>query len=73
MPEPIEEIVAHLRVTSQIIKPFQYSDTPGEVEEVKAVGVWGEHNWPISLHITVYPGCGVIPIFGDDLQVTVTR
>jgi hypothetical protein len=99
-----QQIVARLRVVSEAVKPFQYfrdepelascpmPGGPGEVIEVKAVGVWGHPGefvgcqshtdqpgasglpgWPVSLHITVPPGCGAIPVFGDDIQITVTR
>lgn len=77
-----QQIVTRLRVVGEAVKPFQYgltnegvplSQPAGEVVEVKATGVWGEYNWPMSLHITVPPGCGAIPVFGDDIKVTVER
>jgi hypothetical protein len=55
------------------------SDHIGEVLEVKAIGEWrsldedGPHTFPVSLHITVYPGCGVIPVIGDHICVTIER
>ena len=70
-----ETIITNLRVVSEAVKPFSYfPDQPsGEVIEVKATGVWGEHGYPVSLHITVMPGCGAIPLFGDELKITIER
>jgi len=56
----------------------------GEAIEVKATGGWSRIDpracsstkdpiFPVSLHITVPPGCGVIPVVGDHLKVTVER
>lgn len=69
------KIVVDLRVVSQAVKPFQYGKTIGEVLEVKAVGDWGGNDaeWPISLHITVPPGCGAIPVTGDSITVIVSQ
>jgi hypothetical protein len=79
-----EKIEVVLRVKSCVIKPWQYNrlDPPGECLEIKAEGGWvptadvvtgpgGE--LPVSLHITVYPGCGVVPVIGDCVQITVER
>jgi hypothetical protein len=77
MQEETNAITAEARVLGQTIKPFEYGNTEvsklGEVLEVKAVGTWGEHHWPVSLHITVPPGCGAIPCTGDSVRVTVER
>ena len=76
--EPITKIVAYLKVTSQSIKrrftPEQ--QIPTEVEEVveyKAFGLWDESEYPISIHITTFPGCGAIPLCGDRMKVTIER
>lgn len=72
-PDDTPQITAPLRIVSQTIKPFDYPKQAGEVVEIKAIGTWGEHEWPISLHITVPPGCSVIPATGDEIEVTITR
>ena len=69
----IEEIVARPRVHRETIAPFKYPQGEGEVVEIRADGVWGEFSWPISVHITVPPGCGVVPPMGDCLKIVVTR
>ena len=77
-----EKIVTNLRVKSCVIKSFAYDvDRIGEVVEVKAEGLWASTeqlqpsttDLPISLHITVYPGCGAIPWIGDNIQITIER
>jgi hypothetical protein len=48
-----------------------------ETMEIKALGNWnsemGGTKYPVSLHLTAYPGCGVIPVIGDDIEITLTR
>ena len=72
-------IIAFPRVTSEVIKPFQYiapeGSTTGEVVEIRASGEWsdGKYNYPISIHLTTYPGCGVVPFMGDNLKITLER
>lgn len=80
-----EKIETELRVKSCTIKPFSYSPesieaTPGEVLEIKAEGFWHSDlsdtkspRYPMSLHFTAYPGCGVVPVIGDNIQITVER
>ena len=54
----------------------------GESVVLKASGFWEDVNpainvepdlYPISVHITVYPGHGIIPVLGDTLKITVER
>lgn len=68
------------RVISETIKPFSYRAncspaSEGEVVEVRAAGVWQDQDgerYPLSLHITVPPGCSFIPVTGDNLRVRVS-
>jgi hypothetical protein len=84
----MEKITASLRVTSCVVKPFAYGKDQaniGEAVEIKATGTWDSDSqapnqasdnnahFPMSLHMTVYPGCGVIPVIGDHVIVTVER
>lgn len=77
----MEALTAEVRVTSQIIKPFTYKVEDigmvgGESIELRASGFWkgdNEDHFPVSLHLTVYPGHGVIPEIGDCLTISVTR
>ncbi len=84
--EAQEKAVGFPRVVSETIKPFTYtahcSPTEGEAIEVRAVGVWRENAtpvedlgqaYPVSIHITVPPGCAFIPATGDHLKVTIER
>lgn len=80
--EAITKVLTELRVLSCVMKPFSYGvpdpNEPwtvevGEVNVVKAIGTWGECKWPVSLHITVPPGCGVIPHLGNGIKITVER
>ena len=52
----------------------------GESVVLKASGFWentsappGTDLYPVSVHLTVYPGHGIIPALGDTLKVTVER
>lgn len=74
--EEAPKVIAFPRVISAGIKENQ---SP-EVLEIKAKGYWKESgamqsssSWPVSLHITVYPGCSVIPVTGDHLKITIER
>jgi len=72
------EIVAYPRVTSEVIKEFVYRGMPipgdvGEVVEIRAMGTWGEFAFPVSVHLTVPPGCAVTPFMGDCLKIMVGR
>ena len=50
----------------------------GEAMEVRAVGEWEcldadevtKLKFPMSLHVTVYPGCGAIPVTGNHIKVS---
>jgi hypothetical protein len=50
-----------------------------EVVEIKAQGSWSSSSpdssaeYPISLHITTYPGCAVVPSIGDNIRITIER
>ena len=78
----MEKITADLRVTTLKVQPFAYKDGKGEMVggeslEMRASGFWvydptGDH-FPASLHVTVYPGHGVIPAIGDCVKITVER
>lgn len=81
----MEKITARVRVTDLNVRPFDY-EVEGKVEVgesvvVKASGHWKSDTsnpevfdqFPISLHMTVYPGCGIIPALGDNLSITVER
>ena len=51
----------------------------GESVVLKASGFWEDKNsaepqhYPVSVHITVYPGHEIIPALGDTLKITVER
>ena len=58
----------------------------GEVLEIRAEGMWHPKDfdfiskespsypcYPVSLHFTVYPGCGVVPVIGDYIQIAIER
>lgn len=73
-----QKITAELRVIGCAIKPFAYGEDVGEVVVVKAEGEWLSEfpphpKYPVSLHITVYPGCGAIPVTGDKIRITVEQ
>jgi len=72
----MESITAKLRVTNLNIKPFTYGlEHEGECLELRASGTWSDSQdqFPISLHFTVFPGCGVAPMVGDHVVVTIAR
>ena len=75
-------ITTNLRVKSCVIKPFHLGDKTyaGDLIEIKADGVWSsdedaarEIEYPVSLHLHVYPGCSVVPFIGDDVTITIKR
>lgn len=78
----MENIIStEIRVTSLKIQPFAYKDGKGEMVggesmEMRAEGFWvsenGDH-FPASLHLTAYPGHGVIPAIGDCVSISVQR
>jgi hypothetical protein len=54
----------------------------GESVVLKASGFWEDSSpetetkpdqYPVSVHLTVYPGHGIIPVLGDTLKITVER
>jgi hypothetical protein len=64
------------RLVDQNANPRAMTDpqqAASEVVEVRAVGEWGEQHFPVSLFITVYPGCGAIPVTGDHIAITVEQ
>lgn len=72
----MEKITARLRVTNLNVKPFAYIDyKEGECLELRAAGHWLEESdqFPVSLHLTVYPGHGIVPAIGDPLVLTIER
>lgn len=85
---PTDKVVAYTRVTRQEIKTQSVSlissdllssRVSSEVVEIRASGIWtepctaGGDQYPISLHLTAYPGCPVIPFNGDYVKVTIER
>ncbi len=83
----MEKLTAELRVTSLKVQPFAYKDGKGEMVggesmELRASGFWvddsgpaGEPSnyFPMSLHVSVYPGHGIVPVIGDCVTVSVER
>jgi hypothetical protein len=80
--ENMEKVTAEIRVTGLKVQPFAYKDGKGEMVggeslEMRAAGFWvdertGDH-FPASLHMTVYPGHGVVPAIGDCVKISVER
>lgn len=81
----MDMITAEIRVTSLKVQPFAYKDGKGEMVggeslEVRAAGFWeldqddgSKDCFPVSLHLTVYPGHPIIPAIGDCIKVSVER
>ena len=81
----MEKVTAEIRVTGLKVQPFAYKDGKGEMVggeslEIRAAGFWideGNHQspnlYPVSLHMTVYPGHGVVPAIGDCVKISVER
>lgn len=76
----MEKITALLRVESGAIKPFTFraqcnTAQVGEAMEFKSSGSWSDAGYPdaypVSFHITVPIGVGVIPVTGDFLKITI--
>lgn len=80
-----EKIMAYPRVMSEKLDGHEYCgklidgkknlSAPskwGEVVEIRAVGHWGEHQLPISVHLSVPPGHPVLPFMGDCLKIVVS-
>jgi hypothetical protein len=81
----MEKITATVRVTDLNVRPFDY-EVEGKVEVgesvvIKASGHWKSDTanpevcdqFPVSLHMTVYPGHGIVPALGDNLSIAVER
>jgi hypothetical protein len=78
----MEKVTAVIRVTTLKVQPFAYKDGKGEMVggeslEMRAAGFWvddktGDH-YPTSLHMTVYPGHGIVPAIGDCVKISVER
>ena len=74
-------ITAEVRVTSLKFQPFAYKDGKGELVsgeslEMRAGGFWISDDgdrYPVSLHVTVHPGHGVVPAIGDCVTVSIER
>lgn len=74
-------ITAEIRVTGLKVQPFSYKDgkeemVGGESLVMKAYGFWEDNDgnkYPTSLHMTVYPGHGVVPAIGDCVTISVER
>ncbi|MFL6427896.1 MAG: hypothetical protein ACJ71S_06600 [Acidobacteriaceae bacterium] len=77
----MEKITTELRVTTLKVQPFAYKDGKGEMVggeslEMRAAGFWVDDNgdhFPASLHVTVYPGHGIVPAIGDCVSISVER
>jgi hypothetical protein len=81
----MEKITATVRVTDLNVRPFDY-EVEGKVEVgesvvIKAFGHWKSDTanpevcdqFPVSLHMTAYPGHGIVPALGDNLSIAVER
>jgi hypothetical protein len=78
----MDKVTAEIRVTGLKVQPFAYKngigqEVGGESLEMRAAGFWidektGDH-YPTSLHMTVYPGHGVVPAIGDCVKISVER
>jgi len=78
----MEKVTANIRVTGLKVQPFAYKDGKGEMVEgesleMRAVGFWVDEktkdHYPVSLHMTVYPGHSVVPAIGDCVKISVER
>lgn len=77
----MDKLTAEIRVVSLKVLPFSYKDgkgemVGGEVLEMKATGFWVDeekNHYPASLHVSVYPGHGVVPAIGDNVKISVER
>jgi hypothetical protein len=81
----MDNVTAEIRVTGLKVQPFAYKDGNGEMVggeslEMRAAGFWideGDHraanHFPVSLHMTVYPGHDVVPAIGDCVKISVER
>ena len=77
----MEKVTAEIRVTGLKVQPFAYKDGKGEMVggeslEMRVAGFWVDdetNHYPISLHMVVYPGHGVVPMIGDCVKISVER
>ena len=78
----MDKVAAEIRVTGLKVQPFAYLDgkggaVGGETLEMRAAGFWVDEDtkdhYPVSLHMTVYPGHGVVPAIGDCVKISVER
>jgi hypothetical protein len=76
------KIATEIRVTALKVQPFAYKDGKGEMVggeslEMRASGFWKDeesgNHFPVSLHVTVYPGHGIVPAIGDCVNISVER
>lgn len=44
-----------------------------DLDSSGTTGVSHSHDFPVSLHVTMYPGCPVLPVLGDRVRVTIER
>jgi hypothetical protein len=70
-------ITTEIRVVSETLKTTCRSTMDEkhhpeiEILEVKAVGEWGEHRLPVSLHFAMPPGYGTIPFTGSKIKLEI--
>lgn len=78
----MEKLTVLLRVESGAIRPFTFRATCnpaqlGESMEFKSSGAWSNQEYrdayPASFHVTVPIGCGLMPVSGDFVKVTIER
>jgi len=81
----MDKVTAEIRVIALKVQPFSYKDgnnemVGGESLEMRAAGFWVSeepdtpaNHYPVSLHMTVYPGHGVVPVIGDCVKISVER
>lgn len=78
------EATATMRVKSLKVMPWPYATGApegetqtfyGEAVMVQSEGkiILDTGTYPISIHMTVPPGCGLVPPFGDDYRVIIQR
>lgn len=74
----MEKIVARLRVERMEIEDRQVIGD--QVVNIRANGRWDNQErlpngilveYPISVHLSTFPGCGAVPVMGDKIQITI--
>jgi hypothetical protein len=82
MEENMDKVTAGIRVTGLKVQPFAYKgstgdEVGGESLEMRAAGFWVDEktkdHYPVSLHMVVYPGHGIVPAIGDCVKISVER